>query len=69
MRTDEARTERHAHAWLERPYARGRLRHATQGQSVFTTCLHGELASHGGAEILISFKPYPPYAHFRRPGR
>lgn len=20
-------------------------------------------------EVLISFKPYPPYAHFERPGR
>ncbi|MEV6478560.1 hypothetical protein [Streptomyces sp. NPDC051576] len=104
VHTDEARTERHARAWLERPYARGRLRHAThartyfliggrdvlaaaatsfayaagwgprqkrvvKGQSAFMTCLHGELAPHEEAEILISFKPYPPYAHFRRPGR
>lgn len=104
VRTDEARTERHARAWRERPYDRGQLRHTThartffliggrdvlanaatsfayaagwgprekgvvKGRSAFMTCLHGELAPHGDAEILICFKPYAPYAHFRRPGR
>nr|WSY52533.1 hypothetical protein OG999_22040 [Streptomyces sp. NBC_00886] len=108
VRTDEARTERHARAWLERPYARGQLRHTmhartyfliggrdvlasaatsfayaagwgprqkrvVKGQSAFMTCLSGELAPDRDSlrhpEVVICFKPYPPYAHFRRPGR
>jgi hypothetical protein len=35
VRTDEARTERHARAWLERPYARGQLRHTTHARTYF----------------------------------
>jgi hypothetical protein len=108
VRTDEARTERHARAWLERPYARGELRHTTyartyfliggrdvfatvatsfayaagwgprqkrvvKGQSACMASLVGELApDRDGArqpEVVICFKPYPPYAHFKRPGR
>jgi hypothetical protein len=108
VRTDEARTERHARAWLERPYDRGQLRHTThartyfliggrdvlasaatafayaagwgprhkgvaKGQSAFMGSLQYELEpTRGGGhphEVLICFKPYPPYAHFRRPGR
>jgi hypothetical protein len=45
----------------------------TKGHAAFVTCLCGELAPDPGLrrhpEILIAFKPYPPYAHFRRPGR
>ncbi|MGW3107707.1 hypothetical protein [Streptomyces sp. NPDC001100] len=108
VRTDEARTERHARAWLERPYDRGLLRHTThartyfliggrevfscaatafayaagwgprhkrvvKGQSAFMAGLQHELEpTRGGGhppEVLICFKPYPPYAHFKRPGR
>jgi hypothetical protein len=107
VRTDEARTARDARAWLDRPHARGTLRHTTharthfligersvfasaatafaeaagrgprqkgvtQGRAAFVTCLHGELAPDPDRwrhpEIVIAFKPYPPYAHFRRPG-
>ncbi|MFE2424260.1 hypothetical protein [Streptomyces hokutonensis] len=108
VRTDEARTERHARAWLERPYDRGLLRHTThartyfliggrdvlasaatafayaagwgprekrvvKGQAACVTCLHHELVTPRGGlrhpELAICFKPYPPYAHFKRPGR
>lgn len=107
VRTDEARTERHARAWRERPYDRGLLRHTThartyfliggrdvlasaatafsyaagwgprhkgvaKGQSAFMAGLQYELEpTRGGGhphEVLICFKPYPPYAHFKRPG-
>ncbi|MCT9084442.1 hypothetical protein [Streptomyces fulvoviolaceus] len=108
VRTDEARTDRDAQAWLDRPYAREQLRHTThactyfliggrdvfataattfayaagwgprqkrvvRGHSAFVTALKGELAPDRGIsrdpEVVICFKPYPPYAHFRRPGR
>ncbi|MFE9604785.1 hypothetical protein [Streptomyces hokutonensis] len=108
VRTDEARTERHARAWLERPYDRGLLRHTThartyfliggrdvlataatafayaagwgsrekrvvKGQAACVTCLHHELVPPRDGlrhpEFAICFKPYPPYAHFKRPGR
>jgi hypothetical protein len=108
VRTDEARTERHARAWEERPYARGQLRHTThartyfligdrdvlataaghfahaagwgprekrvvKGHSAYVTSLSRELLPypHGSRcpEVAICFKPYPPYAHFKRPGR
>jgi len=108
VRTDEARTERHARAWRERPYDRGLLRHTThartyfligdrdvlasaatafayaagwgprekrvvKGQAACVTCLHHELVPPRGGlrhpELAICFKPYPPYAHFKRPGR
>ena len=108
VRTDEARTERHARAWLERPYDRGLLRHTThartyfliggrdvlataatafayaagwgprekrvvKGQAACVTCLHHELVPPWDGlrhpEFAICFKPYPPYAHFKRPGR
>ncbi|SED76595.1 hypothetical protein SAMN05216489_04375 [Streptomyces sp. 3213] len=108
VRTDEARTERHARAWRERPYDRGLLRHTThartyfligdrdvlasaatafayaagwgprekrvvKGQAACVTWLHHELLPPRGGlrhpELAICFKPYPPYAHFRRPGR
>ncbi|MEU9643233.1 hypothetical protein [Streptomyces sp. NPDC048188] len=46
---------------------------AAEGRAAFVTCLSGELAPDPGLrrhpEIVIAFKPYPPYAHFRRPGR
>ncbi|MBK6014896.1 hypothetical protein [Streptomyces sp. MBT53] len=106
--TDEARTERHARAWLERPYDREELRHTTYARTYFliggrdvlasvSTCfafaagwgprekrvvkghsacmasLVGELApdpeSGRYPEVAICFKPYPPYTHFKRPGR
>ena len=108
VRTDEARTERHARAWRERPYDRGLLRHTThartyfligdrdvlasaatafayaagwgprekrvvKGQAACVTCLHHELVPPRDGlrhpELAICFKPYPPYAHFKRPGR
>ncbi|WP_328680164.1 hypothetical protein [Streptomyces sp. NBC_00343] len=107
VRTDEARTERHARAWEERPYDRGQLRHTThartyfligdrdvlaatamsfayaagwgprekgvvKGRSAFMTSLGGELVPYRDGsrhpELAICFKPYPPYAHFKRPG-
>jgi hypothetical protein len=107
VRTDEARTERHARAWEERPYDRGQLRHTThartyfligdrdvlanvatsfayaagwgprqkgvvKGRSAFMTSLGGELLPYRDGsrhpEVAICFKPYPPYAHFKRPG-
>ncbi|MEU9589943.1 hypothetical protein AB0D84_09475 [Streptomyces sp. NPDC048193] len=50
-----------------------RARGVSQGHAAFVTCLHGELAPDPRPwrhpEIVIAFKPYPPYAHFRRPGR
>ncbi|XUL88660.1 hypothetical protein ACQ86D_20080 [Streptomyces galilaeus] len=108
VRTDEARTERHARAWLERPYDRELLRHTTyartyfliggrdvlasaatafayaagwgprekrvvKGQAACVICLHHELVPPRDGlrhpELAICFKPYPPYAHFKRPGR
>ncbi|MFG3248205.1 hypothetical protein [Streptomyces sp. NPDC048187] len=45
----------------------------TEGHAAFVSGLYGELAPDPGLrrhpEVLIAFRPYPPYAHFRRPGR
>lgn len=50
-----------------------RQKRVVKGHSAFMTCLLGELApDRDGSrhpEVVICFKPYPPYAHFKRPGR
>ncbi|MFE0672703.1 hypothetical protein [Streptomyces sp. NPDC058867] len=108
VRTDEARTARHAESWhtaQRRPDLREDFRHTThartfflfgtpglfahtatecayaagfgprhkgvgKGHSVFMSGLALDQPPGGGHpyEVLICFKPYPPYAHFRRPG-
>ncbi|MDR6979142.1 hypothetical protein J2X68_005876 [Streptomyces sp. 3330] len=43
-----------------------------QGRAVLMASLPTLVQQPGGGhptEVLICFKPYPPYAHFRRPGR
>lgn len=57
-------------------YAAGwgpRHKRVAAGHSACMTGLYGELAADHDTlrhpEVVICFKPYPPYAHFRRPGR
>ncbi|MET8449896.1 hypothetical protein [Streptomyces sp. NPDC005209] len=48
-----------------------RHKRAAQGQSALMAGLPSLVQPPGGGhpvEVLICFKPYPPYAHFRRPG-
>ncbi|MFE7934138.1 hypothetical protein ACFU6S_36555 [Streptomyces sp. NPDC057456] len=49
-----------------------RRKGVTQGHSALMAALPTLVQEPGGGhpqEVLICFKPYPPYAHFRRPGR
>lgn len=44
---------------------------AAKGHSALMTALPTLAQQPGGGhpyEVLVCFKPYPPYAHFRRPG-
>ncbi|MCX4972161.1 hypothetical protein [Streptomyces sp. NBC_00620] len=57
-------------------YAAGwgpRERRVVKGRSALITAIGGLKADRGGSwrgpEVLICFKAYPPYPHFRRPGR
>ncbi|MFI9175546.1 hypothetical protein [Streptomyces lincolnensis] len=109
-RTDEARTDADAAAWLRRSEHadfRDELRHATHARTLFlfgsresfaqvaatfayaagwgprqkgvakghmarVTGIWGLTQPPGGGhpyEIEVCFKPYPPYAHFKRPDR
>lgn len=63
-----------AEAAMSCAYAAGwgpRQKGVTKGRAAFLTGL-GSLAQRPGGghphEILVCFKPYPPYAHFKRPG-
>ncbi|MFI7411061.1 hypothetical protein ACIBU0_20605 [Streptomyces sp. NPDC049627] len=56
-----------AHAAGRGPYQKG----VAQGRSALMTSLPALIQPPGGGhpvEVLICFKPYPPYAHFKRPG-
>ncbi|MGI5377469.1 hypothetical protein ACQEV2_25155 [Streptomyces sp. CA-251387] len=56
----------HAAGWG--PYQKG----VVKGHSALMTSLPSLIQPPGGGhpvEVLICFKPYPPYAHFKRPGR
>ncbi|CBG75615.1 MULTISPECIES: hypothetical protein [Streptomyces] len=49
-----------------------RRKGVAEGHSAFMTGLTELVQPSGGGhplEVLVCFKPYPPYAHFRRPGR
>jgi hypothetical protein len=49
-----------------------RQKGVAEGRSAFMTGLTALVQPSGGGhplELLVCFKPYPPYAHFRRPGR
>ncbi|WP_406005005.1 hypothetical protein OG440_01610 [Streptomyces sp. NBC_00637] len=49
-----------------------RQKGVTQGHSALMTALPTLVQKPGGGhpvEVLVCFKPYQPYAHFRRPGR
>ncbi|MGW0872774.1 hypothetical protein ACWD3Z_20095 [Streptomyces sp. NPDC002740] len=49
-----------------------RRKGVTQGHAAMMSALPTLVQQPGGGhplEVLICFKPYPPYAHFRRPGR
>ncbi|MDX2526333.1 hypothetical protein [Streptomyces europaeiscabiei] len=57
-----------AHAAGRGPHRKG----VTKGHSALMTALPTLVQPPGGGhplEVLVCFKPYPPYAHFRRPGR
>ena len=56
----------HAAGWG--PHQKG----VAKGHSTLMTALPTLVQEPGGGhplEVLVCFKPYPPYAHFRRPGR
>ncbi|KUM74094.1 hypothetical protein [Streptomyces curacoi] len=56
----------HAAGWG--PHQKG----VDKGHSALMTSLPSLIQPPGGGhpvEVLICFKPYPPYAHFKRPGR
>ncbi|WP_405607909.1 hypothetical protein [Streptomyces sp. NBC_00076] len=49
-----------------------RQKRVVKGHSVLMSSLPTLVQAPGGGhplEVLICFKPYPPYAHFKRPGR
>jgi hypothetical protein len=57
-------------------YAAGwgpRQRGVVKGKAAFMTSISGELQEESGTrrspDVVIGFQPYPPYAHFKRPGR
>ncbi|MFF7053917.1 hypothetical protein ACFY94_36735 [Streptomyces griseorubiginosus] len=47
-----------------------RQKHVAEGRSALMTGIRLKDGPGGGhpCEVLVSFKPYPPYAHFKRPG-
>ncbi|WP_316744453.1 hypothetical protein [Streptomyces sp. MK7] len=66
-----------AEAAMAFAYAAGwgpRTKHVVKGYAAYVTDVPGLRVGAGpdryrSPEIVICFKPYPPYAHFRRPGR
>ncbi|MER5428527.1 hypothetical protein [Streptomyces sp. NPDC002588] len=49
-----------------------RMKGVVEGRSALMTALPALVQEPGGGhpyEVLVCFKPYPPYGHFRRPGR
>lgn len=56
-------------------YAAGRgprQKHVANGRAALVTGITSLTQRPGGGhpyEVLVCFKPYPPYAHFKRPGR
>ncbi|MER6978680.1 hypothetical protein [Streptomyces carpinensis] len=66
-----------AEAAMAFAYAAGwgpRAKHVVKGYAVYMTDVPGLRVGpgperHRSPAILICFKPFPPYAHFRRPGR